>query len=376
MRRRTAASFREGDGLDGDVHRGHEVPLVEDRGCRAGSAATRVFEFVIALSDDRRGSDRAVPPHRRALSCARRARGRGARAHSRHADARAGSRPRAGTVRCACAARRRLRLFAARPARELALGRRAGDRRGGADHRRRRARRALAGSGHVVGGRDRARRDRAPPDAAAATAVLKQLHPRTACSSILEGESLFNDASALLIYRLAIGAALAGALPAGASSRCCRRDAGQRRARARPGARHLPLYARISDVHRGGRSVLRRRSGSGCLPSPCTSPVFSRWWCSRWRRAPRRRRHPGAPADPVVRGVGVRRVRAQRARVHPGRLPAQGDPRALDTPTLVGTRRRRGRVRRDDLVAHRLGDGAAASPLALRARGDGAPRTR
>jgi len=29
---------------------------------------------------------------------------------------------------------------------------------------------------------------------------------------ILEGESLFNDASALLIYRLAVGAAAAGAL--------------------------------------------------------------------------------------------------------------------------------------------------------------------
>lgn len=52
----------------------------------------------------------------------------------------------------------------------------------------------------------------APPDAAAATAVLKQLRPPHRLLVILEGESLFNDASALLIYRLAVSAVLAGAL--------------------------------------------------------------------------------------------------------------------------------------------------------------------
>jgi CPA1 family monovalent cation:H+ antiporter len=46
----------------------------------------------------------------------------------------------------------------------------------------------------------------APPDAAAATAVLRQLQPPRRILTILEGESLLNDASALLIYRLAIGA--------------------------------------------------------------------------------------------------------------------------------------------------------------------------
>ncbi len=52
----------------------------------------------------------------------------------------------------------------------------------------------------------------APPDAAAATTVLKQLRPPHRLLVILEGESLFNDASALLVYRLAVGAALAGSL--------------------------------------------------------------------------------------------------------------------------------------------------------------------
>ena len=46
----------------------------------------------------------------------------------------------------------------------------------------------------------------APPDAAAATAVLRQLRPPHRILTILEGESLLNDASALLIYRLAVGA--------------------------------------------------------------------------------------------------------------------------------------------------------------------------
>ena len=50
----------------------------------------------------------------------------------------------------------------------------------------------------------------APPDAAAATAVLQQLRPPHRVLVILQGESLFNDASALLIYRLAVGAAATG----------------------------------------------------------------------------------------------------------------------------------------------------------------------
>ena len=49
----------------------------------------------------------------------------------------------------------------------------------------------------------------APPDAVAATAVLRQLRPPHRILTILEGESLLNDASALLIYRLAIGAVAA-----------------------------------------------------------------------------------------------------------------------------------------------------------------------
>jgi monovalent cation/hydrogen antiporter len=49
----------------------------------------------------------------------------------------------------------------------------------------------------------------APPDAAAATAVLDEVRLPYRLITVLEGESLLNDASALLIYRLAVGAALA-----------------------------------------------------------------------------------------------------------------------------------------------------------------------
>ncbi|MET0498468.1 MAG: sodium:proton antiporter [Steroidobacteraceae bacterium] len=55
----------------------------------------------------------------------------------------------------------------------------------------------------------------APPDAAAASAVLKQLQLPHRLLVILEGESLLNDASALLIYRLAVGAVAAGEFKAG-----------------------------------------------------------------------------------------------------------------------------------------------------------------
>jgi monovalent cation/hydrogen antiporter len=55
----------------------------------------------------------------------------------------------------------------------------------------------------------------APPDAVAATAVLRQLRPPHRILTILEGESLLNDASALLIYRLAVGAVATGGFSVG-----------------------------------------------------------------------------------------------------------------------------------------------------------------
>ena len=47
----------------------------------------------------------------------------------------------------------------------------------------------------------------APPDAAAAAAVLRQFRPPRRIMAVLQGESLLNDATALLIYRMAVVAA-------------------------------------------------------------------------------------------------------------------------------------------------------------------------
>jgi len=52
----------------------------------------------------------------------------------------------------------------------------------------------------------------APPDAVAALAVMRQAEPPHRIRTVLEGESLLNDASSLLIYRLAVGATAAGGL--------------------------------------------------------------------------------------------------------------------------------------------------------------------
>jgi len=52
----------------------------------------------------------------------------------------------------------------------------------------------------------------APPDAAAATAVLRAVNLPYRVLKILEGESLLNDATALLIYRVAVSGAMASSL--------------------------------------------------------------------------------------------------------------------------------------------------------------------
>jgi len=52
----------------------------------------------------------------------------------------------------------------------------------------------------------------APPDTSAATTVLRRVRPPHRLVVILQGESLFNDASALLVYRLAVMTAMTGAV--------------------------------------------------------------------------------------------------------------------------------------------------------------------
>ncbi len=55
----------------------------------------------------------------------------------------------------------------------------------------------------------------APPDAVAAGAVLRDLKPPRRLATVLEGESLLNDAASLVLYRFAVAATLAGSFDFG-----------------------------------------------------------------------------------------------------------------------------------------------------------------
>jgi CPA1 family monovalent cation:H+ antiporter len=58
----------------------------------------------------------------------------------------------------------------------------------------------------------------APPDAVAATSVLKDFRLPKRIVTVLEGESLINDASALVLYRFAVSATMAGTVSLGQAS--------------------------------------------------------------------------------------------------------------------------------------------------------------
>jgi len=57
-----------------------------------------------------------------------------------------------------------------------------------------------------------------PPDAVAATSILRQLRVPRAVVTVLEGESLLNDAAALVAYRFAVAAVLTGSFSIAESS--------------------------------------------------------------------------------------------------------------------------------------------------------------
>src|SRR4051812_14794422 len=58
----------------------------------------------------------------------------------------------------------------------------------------------------------------APPDAVAAASVLKNFRIPKRIVTVLEGESLLNDASALVLYRFAVAATMAGEVSLGQAS--------------------------------------------------------------------------------------------------------------------------------------------------------------
>ena len=91
----------------------------------------------------------------------------------------------------------------------------------------------------------------APPDAVAAGAVLQRLRLPKRIVTVLEGESLINDASALVLYKLAVAAALASGGLGAASGAATFVRAGGRRHRGRLGRSGLAtlwVLARLDDV--------------------------------------------------------------------------------------------------------------------------------
>ncbi|HEX4509384.1 MAG TPA: sodium:proton antiporter [Burkholderiaceae bacterium] len=89
----------------------------------------------------------------------------------------------------------------------------------------------------------------APPDAAAATAVMRQVKLPYKLLSIAEGESLLNDASALLIYRVAIMAAVGQHLGLGTLAPVLLLTVAGSLVAGFVAARLIyPLFARVDDV--------------------------------------------------------------------------------------------------------------------------------
>ncbi len=170
----------------------------------------------------------------------------------------------------------------------------------------------------------------APPDAAAATAVLKQLRPPHRLLVILEGESLFNDASALLVYRLAVGATVTGVLSGwSVVPTLLVVTLGSVVLALALSPLTLFVNARITDVSTAVVFQFCTTFGVWLLAEQLhlsgiiTLVVFA---MTASRRAPEIM--PARIRIPAVGGVGGRGVRAERARVHPRGVPAQVHRRA------------------------------------------------
>ena len=188
----------------------------------------------------------------------------------------------------------------------------------------------------------------APPDAAAATAVLRQLRPPHRILTILEGESLLNDASALLIYRLAVGAVAANGFSIGAvaptflfavaGSVVVGPVLGWLTLRLTDRVQDVPTAIILQFVSTFGVWILADRIGlSGVLTMVCYA---------MYGGADGARAHPGADPHSVLRRVGDGGLRAERAGLHlhrPANPPDSGEPRAGGARTIL-CRRRRGSV--------------------------------
>ena len=213
----------------------------------------------------------------------------------------------------------------------------------------------------------------APPDAVAATAVMRDLRPPHRLLTILEGESLLNDASALLIYRLAVGAVAANGFSAGAVAPAFFvAVAGSLVAGPALGWLALQLFDRVQHVPTSiilqfvttlGVWLLAEHLGlSAVLTMVCYAATVA-------RTSPGE--DSGEHAHPDLRGVGNGRVCAQHPGVHLHRPADQADsrqPRSVRARPLLPRRRRSSghRHHRANRLAHVLQRRRALAPSPVR----------
>ena len=130
----------------------------------------------------------------------------------------------------------------------------------------------------------------APPDAAAAIAVLRQLRPPHRILTILEGESLLNDASALLIYRVAVGAVGANAFSLGTvAPTFLLAVAGSIVVGPALGWLYLRMTRNVQDVPTAIILQFIARLASGFSRTGSVSRACSRRCVTRWRSRAERR---------------------------------------------------------------------------------------
>ena len=169
-----------------------------------------------------------------------------------------------------------------------------------------------------------------PPDAVSATAIGKRLRIPRRVVTILEGESLVNDATALVVYRMAVGVAVGGSFAPGQGLVTFVFAASVRVAIgiAVSIAARWALCATHDSFTEIAITLLAPTSpgswGNSCMRRPCwpggrhTSGSISVPPC---RRSPNSR----------PRGVGCARVCVERIHLHPHRVGTSclepGDPR-------------------------------------------------
>ena len=198
-----------------------------------------------------------------------------------------------------------------------------------------------------------------PTDPAAATAIMRRVGAPRRMVNILEGESLFNDATALVAYKVAVAAAVGESVSAGHTvleffARSRRRD----RDRARRRLRHRPRSAGASTDINTELTISLFSAYGAFIPADQlgVSGVLAVVDLRRLPRLPRARDRLAGEPDAGLRAVVDPHVPAQRRAVHPHRAAAadRSSTGSQRPPGGRGRRLRGGRLRGGDRGALRL----------------------